>query len=486
MATAAKKTSESTIPNPDVAALKLQALPAAMTGGSADARRPLPSSVDAEKGILACMLLDPMEAINVAMTKLRAESFHLPAHRLIFNLLVELRDGNKPIDPVSVQQVLVDRRRLDEVGGPSTVLELFSFVPTAAHIDFYVGIVQEKQVLRSVIDVCTKSIQRAYDEQEDVAALLDDAEREILAIRDAKEAGREMQSLREQVYEAFTQIERLIEDPDALNGLPSGFSDLDKMTKGLHGSEMVIIAARPSMGKTSLAMNIVEYLAIDLRKPCAVFSLEMSALQLIQRLICSRSRLNPFRIESGVLNTADFQRLTHVASELADAPIFIDDTPSLSIGEFKAKARRLHQRHKVELIAVDYLQLMRSTSRRAADNRQLEIAEISAGIKAVSKELDIPIVVLAQLNRSPEQREGGKPRLSDLRESGSIEQDADVVGLLVRPQYYADNEEEREAMQGEAELIIAKNRNGPTGPVGLTFLSEFMRFENRAHDAVTG
>jgi replicative DNA helicase len=212
----------------------------------------------------------------------------------------------------------------------------------------------------------------------------------------------------------------------------------------------------------------------------------MSALQLIQRLICSRSRLNPYRIESGMLNTADFQRLTNIASQLADAPIFIDDTPSLSIGEFKAKARRLRQRHKIEMIAVDYLQLMRSTSKRAGDNRQIEIAEISSGIKAVAKELDVPVMVLAQLNRSPEQREGGQPRLSDLRESGSIEQDADVVGLLARPQYYADNEEDREAMQGEAELILAKNRSGPTGVVKLTFLNEFMRFENRAHDGGAG
>jgi replicative DNA helicase len=378
--------------------------------------------------------------------------------------------------------VLFDRKQIDEVGGPATVLELFNFVPTAAHVGFYIDIVQEKHVLRGVIEVCTRSIQRAYDDQENVEALLDDAEREILAIRNIKDAGREIQSLKDQVMEAIGQLERLSVDPGALNGLPTGFGDFDRLTKGLHGSEMIIIAARPSMGKTSLVINIVEHLAIERKRPCAVFSLEMSALQLVQRLICSRSRVNPYRIDSHVMHSTDFQRITGVASELVNSALFIDDTPSLSISEFKDKARRLRQRHKVELIAVDYLQLMRSTSKRAGENRQIEISEISSGLKAVAKELNIPIVVLAQLNRSPEQREGGKPRLSDLRESGSLEQDADVVGLLVRPQYYADSEEEREATQGEAELIIAKNRNGPTGMVPLTFLSEFMRFENRAHE----
>jgi replicative DNA helicase len=447
-----------------------------------DARRALPSSLDAEKGVLACMLLDPDEAINVAMTRLRPDHFHLPAHRVLFSLLVELKDGRKPIEALGIQQTLIDRRQLDDVGGPATVLELLNFVPNAAHIEYYTGIVQEKQVLRGVIDVCTRSIQRAYDEQENVEALLDDAEREILAIRNLREAGREMQPLKDQVMEAISQMEQLIANPGALNGLPSGYADLDELTRGFHGSEMIIIAARPSMGKTSLAMNIIEHLAIELKKPCAIFSLEMSALQLVQRLLCSRARLNPFAIKPGMMRAADVKRLTDVAQELMNCGLFIDDTPSLSIGEFKAKARRLRQRHKVELIAVDYLQLMRSTSRRASENRQIEIAEISSGIKAVAKELNVPVIVVAQLNRSPEQREGGKPRLSDLRESGSLEQDADVVGLLVRPQYYADNEEDREAMQGEAELDIVKNRNGPTGNVKLTFLNEFMRFENRARE----
>ena len=447
---------------------------------SNDARRPLPSSLDAEKGVLACMLLDPEEAIAVAMTKLRAEHFHLPAHRLLYSLLVDLKDKGRPIDPVAVQQVLLDRKQLDDVGGPATVLELFSFVPTAAHIGFYVEIVQEKHVLRNVIEVCTKAIQRAYDDQENVPALLDDAEREILGIRDVHEAGKDLKSMQDMVLQALTDLEHMMENPGSLNGISTGYHELDKMTNGMHGSEMIIIAARPSMGKTSLVMNIIEHVAVDQGKPCAVFSLEMSAEQLTQRLLCSRARMSMTEIQTGFVKQSEFGRLTHVATELAGARIFIDDTPSISIGEFKAKARRLKQRHDIQVIAIDYLQLMRSTSKRATENRQIEIAEISSGIKAVAKELNIPIIVLAQLNRGPESREGGRPKLSDLRESGSIEQDADVVGLLVRPQYYAEDEEARSDTEGEAELNVAKNRNGATGVVKMTFLNRFMRFENRA------
>ncbi len=448
-----------------------------------DISRPLPSSTDAEKAVLCCMLLDPEEALNTAMAALRAEHFHLPSHRLLFELFIELKDKGKPVSPVTIQQTLIDRRQLEDVGGAATVLELINFVPVAAHVDYYVDIVKEKHVLREVINVSTRCIQRAYDEQENVAGLLDDAEREVLAIRDSQEHGKAASTMEDLVQGAITSIEQMIENPNALNGLPTGYRDLDEMTNGMHGSEMIIIAARPSMGKTSLVMNMVEHVAVDFGKPCAVFSLEMSADQLVQRLICSRARVNMQQLRTGFIPQERFLNLTHVASELAQAKIYIDDTPSLSIGEFKAKARRLKQRHQIELIAIDYLQLMRSTTKRAGENRQIEIAEISSGLKAVAKELNIPIIVLAQLNRGPESRTGdskGRPRLSDLRESGSIEQDADVVALLVRPEYYAENEEEKSETEGEVELIIAKQRNGPTGTVKLTFIKEYMRFENRA------
>ena len=464
----------------------LHALPPVDPNGPADARRALPSSVDAEKGVLSSMMLDPDEALNTAMAMLKADHFHLPAHRLIFELLVEYKNKNAPITPVSLQQALLDRRQMEEVGGPATLLEIYNFVPIAAHIDYYIEIVREKHTLREVIGVCTKAIQRAYHEQENVPGLLDDAEREVLAIRDAQDTGRQGKDIKEHVRDAITLIEKMIENPGSLNGLASGYRDLDEMTRGLHGSEMIIIAARPSMGKTSLVMNIVEHVAVDQKTPCAVFSLEMSAEQLVQRMLCSRAHVSMAKLSDGFVEADRFMHLTHVASEIAEAPIHIDDTPSLSIGEFRAKARRLHQRHGIGLIAVDYLQLMRSTSKRGQENRQIEIAEISSGLKATAKELNIPIIVLAQLNRSPESRTGdskGRPRLSDLRESGSIEQDADVVGLLVRPEYYAENEEEKAETEGEVELIIAKQRNGPTGTVRLTFLKEFMRFENRAPEA---
>ncbi len=464
----------------------LQSVPPVQPG-TTDARRALPSSDDAEKGVLSCMIQDPDVALGAAQERLKAEQFHQHKHRVLFELLIDLRDKGKPIDPVSLQQTLADRNLMAEIGGPGTVGELLNFVPTPAHIHYYMEIVLNKHVLRCMIDVCTNCTVRAFDEQEDVAGLLDDAEKNILAIRDAVEGGREMADMKKRVAKAFESIETMIENPNALNGLPTGYRDLDDMTNGLHGSEMFIIAARPSMGKTSFVMNIVEHVAVDHKKPVAVFSLEMSGDQLVQRLICSRARINMRELRTGFLKNNDFPRLTQACSDLRDAPIYIDDTPSLSIGEFKAKARRLWKAYKIEMIAIDYLQLMRSTSKRAGENRQIEIAEISSGLKAVAKELDIPILVLAQLNRNVEGRSGNKPRISDLRESGSIEQDADVVALLHRPEYYADGAEAREEAQGEVELIIAKQRNGPTGEVPLTFIKEFMRFENRAPEhAVPG
>jgi len=292
--------------------------------------------------------------------------------------------------------------------------------------------------------------------------------------------------MKDQVMEAIEAIEQLYERRGGITGLATGFADFDKMTDGLHGSEMIVIAARPSMGKTALDMNIAEHVAVDQKKAVAVFSLEMSAQQLVQRLLCSRARVNLGRVRDGFLSERDFPALTSAASKLAESKIFIDDSAGISILELRAKARRLKSQHGIEAIFSDYLQLLRSTSRRAQDNRQIEIAEISSGLKALAKELSIPIVVLAQLNRNPEQRAGdskGRPRLSDLRESGSIEQDADLVGLLVREEYYADSEEEKREAEGKATLIIAKQRNGPVGDVNLTFLKEFTRFETRAAHA---
>ena len=291
-------------------------------------------------------------------------------------------------------------------------------------------------------------------------------------------------STKDLVMQAIEQIEKVYENRGSVTGLSTGFTEFDHMTSGLHQAEMIVIAARPSMGKTALAMNIAEHVALVEGKPVAVFSLEMSSQQLVQRLLCSRAKVNLQRVRNGFLSERDFPSLTAVASRLATAKLFIDDSPGLSIAELRAKARRLVASHQVQLLVIDYLQLLRSTSRRAQDNRQIEISEISAGIKSLAKELNIPIIVIAQLNRQPDARakEGGRPRLSDLRESGSIEQDADVVGLLVRSEYYETDEEAKQEKAGQAELIIAKQRNGPTGDVPLTFLKEYTRFENRARE----
>jgi replicative DNA helicase len=380
---------------------------------------------------------------------------------------------------------LRDRNVLETVGGAAFITSLFTFVPTAANVTYYLEIVRDKYILREIISAATESVRRAYEEQDEVNNLLDEVEQRIFAVGEDRFKG-EMLSMKEQVISTLESIEKLFENKGAITGVSTGFRDLDKLTSGLHSSEMIVIAARPSMGKTALAMNIAEHAAIEVKLPVAIFSLEMSAQQLVQRMLCSRARVNLAKTRDGFLGEADFPKLTHAASKLAEAKIFIDDSAGLTILELRAKARRLKAQQNIELIIVDYLQLLRSTSRRAQDNRQLEISEISAGLKGLAKELKIPIIVVAQLNRNPEIRTGsgkGVPRLADLRESGSIEQDADLVGLLVREEYYADSDEERTELEGKAELIIAKQRNGPIGQVKLTFLKDFTRFEDRAAEA---
>ena len=437
-------------------------------------------------GVLSSFLLSPLEiGALCGEQKITKEHFHLPAHALIYECLIEMWDKGKPIDIITVTQLLQDRKQLDQAGGPAFVSELFTYLPTAANAPHYIETLVEKHTLREIIKVCDQYSFRCYEEQDVVSTLLDEVEQGIFKISQARYQAKSM-SMKDQVMQAIHSIEELYDRRGAINGLPTGFAELDKMTDGLHGAEMIVIAARPSMGKTALAMNIAEHIALEEKKPVAVFSLEMSTSQLVQRLLCSRAQVNLGSIRNGFLSERDFPALTSAAAKLAESKIYIDDTPGLSILELRAKARRLKSQHDIQAIFIDYLQLLRSTSRRAQDNRQLEIAEISSGVKSLAKELNIPIIVLAQLNRNPESRSGeskGRPRLSDLRESGSIEQDADVVGLLVREEYYAENDEEREASSGKATLIIAKNRSGPVGDVPLTFRKEFTRFENRAREA---
>jgi len=427
------------------------------------------------------MLISPHETIAECVEKINEEYFYVPAHRTIYDVLVDLWNTRQGIDLITFTQVLRDRNLLDSVGGAAFVTNLFTFVPTAANVQYYLEIVRDKYILRQIISAATESVRRAYEEQEEVDSLLDEVEQKIFDVGEDRFKG-QMLSMKDHAMQAIETIEKLYERKGSITGISTGFIEFDRMTSGLHPSEMVVIAARPSMGKTALAMNIAEYVAINEKLAVGVFSLEMSSQQLVQRLLCSRARVNLQRVRDGFLGERDFPSLTAAASKLAEAKMFIDDSASLSILELRAKARRLKAQQDVSLIIVDYLQLLRSTTRRAQDNRQLEISEISAGLKALAKDLKIPVIVVAQLNRQPEQRTGGKPRLSDLRESGSIEQDADLVGLLVRPELYEEDEEARVEKAGEAELIIAKQRNGPVGEIPLTFLKEYTRFETRARN----
>lgn len=451
-------------------------------GGIEDPLRSMPLNADAERAALSCMLLDPSNIIPKALESLSPGYFYVPAHRILFEAMLHLyktRSGGV-LDVIVLNTELANRGQLEAVGGPKTVAELLDDVPTTALFDDYAGFLKEKYILRRVIEDCTKCVGEAYEGPESPANFLDSVEKRMLRIRDETEQQKGIGEMRDHVLKVIEAIHESYNSTGG-GGLMTGFHDFDSMTNGLHGGEMIVIAARPSMGKTSFVMNIVENVAIrkDNPVPCAVFSLEMTSESLVQRLLCSRAKVQMQKLRGGFLAKTDFPKLMQVAGQLAEAPIWIDDTPGLSINELQAKARRLKQQHGIQLIAIDYLQLLKSPDVARKDGREKEIAEISGGIKGIAKELDIPVIVLAQLNRNPDSR-GGKPRMSDLRESGSIEQDADLIGLLMRPEVYADDEEDRESKYGEAELIIAKQRNGPTGEVPLTFEKAFMRFENRA------
>ena len=455
-----------------------------LTGSSQDIHRTPPHSAEAEQGVLGSMFISPRDAIAECVEKINEEYFYVPAHRTIYSALVDLWNVGQAIDLITFTQVLRDRNLLEAVGGASFVTSLYTFVPTAANVGYYLEIVRDKYILRQIIAAATESVRRAYEEQDEVDNLLDEVEQKIFAVGEDRFKGQTL-SMKDQVMEVIETIEKLYERKGGITGISTGFIEFDRMTSGLHPAEMIVIAARPSMGKTAFAMNIAEHVAIQEKLAVAVFSLEMSSQQLVQRLLCSRARVNLKKVRDGFLGERDFSSLTSSASKLAEAKMFIDDSAGLTILELRAKARRLKAQHDIRLIVVDYLQLLRSTSRRGQENRQIEISEISAGIKGLAKELNIPIIVVAQLNRNPENRTGdskGRPRLSDLRESGSIEQDADLVGLLVREAYYADTDEEKEEAAGNADLIISKQRNGPIGDIPLTFLSEFTRFEDRARN----
>jgi replicative DNA helicase len=439
-----------------------------------------PHSKEAEQGVLGCVLLSPHDCLGDCIEKFAngGEVFYDLRHRTIYEALTEMYEQKEAIDLITVQQRLKDQNLLEGVGGLSYLASLPDAVPSAANLEYYLEIVREKFVLRRMIATCTDVVSRAYEHQGEVDTLLDEVERDVLRMSGERVAAGN-RTMKDLVHQAIHAIEEYHQRQGKLGGLSTGFLDLDKLTDGWHEGEMIVIAARPSMGKTSLAMNMAEHVAVSLNLPVGVFSLEMTAESLVMRLMASLARVNSRNIRDGFLSERDFAKLTTAAGKLAKAPLFIDDASGLSILQLRAKARRMHQQYGIKLFVIDYLQLLHSTSRRA-DNRQQEIADISNGVKALAKELRVPVIVLSQLNREMEKEKNRKPRMSDLRESGSIEQDADVVAMLYRP---AMDDEEGPSPDQEAvpvNLLIAKQRNGPTGDVNLTFLKSCTRFENAA------
>lgn len=451
-----------------------------LTRSVTDIHRTLPHSIEAEQGVLGSMLISPRGVIGECVEKINESYFYVPAYQTIYTVLVELWEAGQAIDLITFTQVLRDRNLLETVGGAGNVTSLFTFVPTAANLTYYLEIVRDKYICREIIAACTEGVRRAFEEQDEVNALVDEVEQKILAVGQDR-FGKSKTSMKDAVMDGIEAIETAYNKRGAITGLATGFIELDRMTDGLQNDDMIVIAARPSMGKTAFAMNIAEHVAVNQQLPVAVFSLEMSTNQLIQRFLCSRARVNMQKVRDGFMAERDFPSLTAAASKLAECPMFIDDE-RIDTDTLRARARRLKSEHDIRLVVVDYLQLLkvRGITPRAQSDRQLVVATMSSDLKGLAKELHIPVVVLAQLNRQPEARSGGKPRISDLRESGAIEQDADVVGLLYRPEVYEEDEEARHEKAGEAELIIAKQRNGPVGEVALTFLKEFTRFEDRA------
>ncbi len=437
-----------------------------------------PQSIEAEESLLGGVLLDNT-AMDRALELVTPADFYRETHRKIMRAMLELNQRGEPIDLVTLVETLKTRGELADVGGATYLAELADKVPTAANTTYYARIVRHKAVLRSLIQTATEIATQGYESTVDVDEFLDQAEHRIFEISERK-VRPSFFRIRDIMVDSMKAIEQLYERKELVTGVPSGFVDLDRLTAGFQPSDLIIIAGRPSMGKTAFALNVAQYAAVNSKLGVAIFSLEMSKEQLVLRMLCSEARVDQSKVRAGFAAERDFPKLALSASRLADSPIYIDDTPALSVLELRAKARRLRREResKLGLIIVDYLQLMRGHD--SADNREQEISSISRSLKALAKELDVPVVALSQLNRQVETRAEKRPVMADLRESGAIEQDADVIAFLYRPVVYDKNAEER-----DAEVIVAKQRNGPIGSVPLTFMSEYTRFENRAAEDVS-
>jgi replicative DNA helicase len=431
-----------------------------------------PQHIEAEQSVLGGILIEN-EAINRVTEILDADDFYRDAHRKIFNALINLSERDEPSDLITLTNELRKIDQLDSIGGASYLASLIDSVPTAANIEYYAKIVKEKAILRKLIQTSTEIITQSYEDRGDVEGFLDEAERAIFEISE-KRVRPSFYPIREIVKASFATIEKLFQKKEAVTGVPSGFKELDRMTAGFQPSDLIIIAGRPSMGKTAFCLDVAEYAAIDNKIPVAIFSLEMSKEQLVIRMLCSQAHVEGTRLRTGYLNESDWPKLTIAAGNLSEAPIYIDDTAALSALELRAKARRLKADRGLGMVIVDYLQLMKGRAR--VESRQQEISEISRSLKALAKELNIPVIAVSQLSRKTEERTGNRPQLSDLRESGAIEQDADLIVFIYRDEIY--NRSEDNPNRGKAEVIIGKQRNGPIGKIDLAFLDKFTTFKD--------
>lgn len=438
-----------------------------------------PSAMEFEEAVLGALMLEK-DAVHTVIDILNPDCFYSDAHNKIFQAIMKLSMDHKPIDIHTVAQQLKIDDAIEEIGGPFYLAQLTNKVASTAHLEYHARIIAQKHIQREMIRVGANIQERAFEESEDVADMLDAAERELFNIAEGN-IKREVSRIDSVLREAMHQIEEAGKRPDGLSGVPSGFTELDRMTSGWQASDLVIIAARPAMGKTAFVLSMARNTAVEHKRPVAVFSLEMSSVQLVNRLISSEAELASEKIKNGNLKDYEWAQLEHKIRNLEEAPMFIDDTPALSIFELRAKLRRLVMQHKIELVIIDYLQLMTAG---AQSSREQEVSTISRSLKAIAKELNVPIIALSQLNRSVEMRAGDKrPQLSDLRESGAIEQDADMVLFIHRPEYFGITEDAvGNSLIGMAEIIIAKHRNGAIGDVRLRFKKEFTRFTDAEED----
>ena len=433
-----------------------------------------PQSIEAEESLLSSILLDNNTLLDVVEI-LAVADFYRTAHQKIFAAIIDLFDKGEPIDLVTLANNLKEKDQLDAVGGASYLARLVDAVPLAVNAQHYAKIIADKASLRRLIEKANAIAKRCYDDRGNVDDVIDFAEASVFEISERK-TSQSFYPISRLIIRNIETLEENQGNKSLVTGVPMGFGLLDNLTSGLQKSDLIILAARPSMGKTALALNIARNAAVDSNIPVAIFSLEMSKDQLSLRMLCAEARLDSSRLRGGFFSMADWHRLTDAAGLLSESPIYIDDSPSLSAMEIRAKARRLKMDKNIGLVIIDYLQLMKARS--GAERRDLEISEISRSLKALAKELEIPVLAISQLNRMLEQRNDKRPRLSDLRESGALEQDADVVAFIYRDEIY--NQDENNPQKGIAEIILAKQRNGPTGKVKLTFLDAYTRFENLA------